>query len=278
MTTMTRLAIRFVSLLGVLAVPAAPVTAQMMGSGGGPMGSGGGQAVRGTVTSASADNIAIKGDDGASYKVIVTVNTRIMQQREPVKAADIKPGEYVVAMGQADEATKEVHAGIVMVMSAEQAEQMKARAAELQASLGKTWIMGKITAMDETKLTIERPDKMSQVIEVDENTSMHRGGRGAMMGGMGMGPSGIGTGSGRGMGNGSGDGPRTRRNQDGQSQQGPPPEGEAITLADIKVGDNIRAEGALKGNTFVPKTLNVLPQRGQRGPRPGGEQSQPPQQ
>jgi len=63
------------------------------------------------------------------------------------------------------------------------------------------------------------------------------------------------------------------------SGAGPQPsEGEAITLADIKVGDNIRAEGALKGNTFVPKTLNVLPQRGQRGPRPGGEQSQPPQQ
>ncbi|MBW8748973.1 MAG: hypothetical protein JF584_15680 [Acidobacteria bacterium] len=258
---MTRLALGFASLLGVLAVPAAPVTAQMMG--GGPMGPGGGQAVRGTVTSATADSIAIKGDDGASYKVVVTVNTRIMQQREPVKAADIKPGEYIVAMGQADEATKEVHAGVVMVMSAEQAEQMKARAAELQASLGKTWIMGKITAMDETKLTIDRPDKVSQVIEVDENTSMHRGGRGAMMG---MGPGG-GMGGGMGM----------RRNQDGQNQQGPPPsEGEAITLADIKVGDNIRAEGALKGNTFVPKTLNVLPQRGQRGPRP--EQNQPPQQ
>jgi len=264
---MTRLALGFVSLLGILTVPAAPVTAQMMG--GGPMGPGGGQAVRGTVTSASADSIAIKGDDGASYKVVVTANTRIMQQREPVKAADIKPGEYIVAMGQSDEATKEVHAGMVMVMSAEQAEQMKARAAELQASLGKTWIMGKITAMDETKLTIERPDKVSQVIEVDENTSMHRGGRGAMMAGGGMG-----MGSGNGMGGGMG----MRRNQDGQNPQGPPPEGEAITLADIKVGDNIRAEGALKGNTFVPKTLNVVPQRGPRGPRPGGEQSQQPQQ
>ncbi len=263
---MTRLALGFVSLLGILTVPAAPVTAQMMS--GGPMGPRGGQAVRGTVTSASADSIAIKGDDGASYKVVMTVNTRIMQQREPIKAADIKPGEYVVAVGQADEATKEVHAVMVGVMSAEQAAEMKARAAELQASLGKTWIMGKITAMDETKLTIERPDKVSQVIEVDENTSMHRGGRGAMMGNLGMGPGG-GMGGGMGM----------RRNQDGQGQQqGPQPEGEAITLADIKVGDNIRAEGALKGNTFVPKTLNVMPQRGQRGPRSGGEQSQQPQQ
>ena len=82
---MTRLAFGFASLLGILTVPAAPVTAQMMG--GGPMGSGRGQAVRGTLTSATADSIAVKGDDGASYKVVVTVNTHIMQQREPVKAA-----------------------------------------------------------------------------------------------------------------------------------------------------------------------------------------------
>lgn len=257
---MARLAARFLSLIGLSVLSVSTLPAQMMGQMGGP---GGGQAVRGTVTATAADSISIKGDDGASYKVVVTNNTRILQQREPVKAADIKAGEYIVAMGQTDEATKEVHAGMVMVMTAEQAAQAKARAAEMQASLGKTWITGKITAMDEARLTIERPDKVSQVIELDENTSMHRGGRGAMMA-MGMG----GQGGGMGM----------RRNQDNQ-QQGPPPEGEAITLADIKVGDNITAQGALKGNTFVPKTLNVLPQGGRRGPRPSGDNQQaPPQQ
>lgn len=259
---MARLAARFLSLVvpAVLSVGTLAAQIVMMG------GPGGGQAVRGTVTSATADSISIKSDEGVAYKIIVTPNTRIMQQREAVKAADIKPGEYVMAMGQTDDAAKEIHAAMVGVIPAEQAAQMKARAAEMQASLGKTWITGKVSAINETKLTIERPDKVSQVIELDENTSMHRGGRGAMMamgGGMGMG----GPGGGMGM----------RRNQDGGQPQGPPPEGEAITLADIKVGDNIMAQGALQGGTFVPKTLNVLPARvGRRGPG-GGNGNQPQQ-
>lgn len=55
-------------------------------------------------------------------------------------------------------------------------------------------------------------------------------------------------------------------------------QGESITLADIKVGDQVIGRGALKNGVFVPATLNVgfPPQmRMMMGPGPGGN---PPEQ
>ena len=44
-------------------------------------------------------------------------------------------------------------------------------AAALRQELGKRFIIGEVKKIDETKLTILRPDGESQVIEVDEGTS-----------------------------------------------------------------------------------------------------------
>jgi hypothetical protein len=41
--------------------------------------------------------------------------------------------------------------------------------------LGKKFIVGEVKAINETKLTIARPDGQSQEIEVDENTSFKKG-------------------------------------------------------------------------------------------------------
>jgi hypothetical protein len=80
------------------------------------------------------------------------------------------------------------------------------------------------------KLTVMRPDGVSQVIEVDEGTSFKRGGRGMVS-----------------MMNGSGP----------VAGQGPGG-GESITLADVKVGDTVMGPGALKNGVFVPTQLGVM--------------------
>src|SRR6202021_3098829 len=86
-------------------------------------------------------------------------------------------------MGVLHPATKTVHAVFVGVIDAEQMK--KAR-----ENMGKTYITGKVTAidMDALKLTVMRPDGVSQVIGVDEQTSFKRGGRGmaAMVSGSGV--------------------------------------------------------------------------------------------
>lgn len=197
----------------------------------------GGQMVRGTVAAVGADGLMVKTETGETVKVVVTPNTRMMKARQPVKLAEIKPGDGVGAMGVTDAPTKTVHAAMLFVMDAEQVR--KAR-----EDLGKTYITGRVTAIDEVKLTIKRPDGVSQVIRVDEDTSFKRGRRGAGGGGAGMGQ---GAGS------------------NGVTSAG----AESITLADVKVGDMVFGKGGLKDGVFVPTELGVMDGAG-RGRRVRG--------
>jgi preprotein translocase subunit YajC len=199
-------------------------------------GFGGGQMVQGTVTAASADKLTIKTEQGEVYQVVTTANTRVMlaKDRQPGKMADVTVGGMVGAMGLLDAPTKTVHAMMVMVLDPEQVK--KAR-----EEMGKLYIVGKVMKIEDTTLTILLPDGVTQKIEVDEGTSFRRGGAGmrSMMGG-GM----LGAGGGAGAG-------ATR-----PERQGPP--AESITLMDVKVGDQVGGQGAVKNGVFVPKELSVM--------------------
>jgi hypothetical protein len=211
----------------------------------------GGQMVRGTVTAVSSDHLTVKTDAGDVYQVTISANTRLTKDRQPVKAADIKVGDSVGAMGVLDAPTKTVHALGVFVVDAEQVKKMR-------ENLGKTYIAGKVTAidLDSLKLTVQRSDNVSQVIAVDEGTSFRRGGRMMMSMMNGTGPV-DGSGPGRPAGAGAGAGT-------GAGAGG----GESITLADIKVGDMVAGPGALKNGVFVPTQLGVSDPSQQRRQRP----------
>jgi hypothetical protein len=204
----------------------------------------GGQMVRGTVTATAGDLLTVKTDAGETYQVVVSANTRLTKDRQPVKIADIKAGDGVGAMGVLDAPTKTVHAVFVGVVDAAQVKQAR-------ENMGKTYITGKVTAidMDALKVTVLRPDGVSQVIGVDEQTSFKRGGRGmaALASGGGVVEMGSGAAGGRGAGSGSGTGA-------GAGNGG----GESITFADVKVGDSIAGRGAVKNGTFVPTELGVM--------------------
>lgn len=222
--------------------------AQGMRGGGGRRGG-----ARGVVVSVSGANVVLKDENGTTWTVITTENTRVMRGREPLAVSAIQAGDEVFGMGVPDADKHELHA--VMVMDVPAADVAKAK-----ANLGKTYIVGRITAIDETKLTILRTDKVSQSILLDESSSLHKGGRldpaGMQAAGLGGGMIGMG-GEGMGMGGGG------RRANAG----GAPPDaaGEAITLADVKVGDTVLGVGSVKGGTFVPTDLRVQPPRPRRG-------------
>ena len=140
---------------------------------GGQMGTGGfagGQMVRGTVTAVATDKLTMKTEAGEVYQVALSANTRLMKARQPVKVTDIKVGDGVGAMGTMDAPTKTVHAVVVTVVDAEEVK--KAR-----EEMGKVYIAGKVTAIDDLKLTVLRTDGVSQVIAVDESTSFKKGDR-----------------------------------------------------------------------------------------------------
>jgi hypothetical protein len=161
---------------------------------------GGGRGVLGTVTEVAADHYTIKTDAGETYTVHYSVNTRIVKQppgqggggrrggnggggnggggengqrAQPVtlKPADIKVGDIITAGGEMDDAHKSIGAVFVALIDPERAKQLR----EMQANYGKTWLAGRITAIDGTTITIEgMMDHAKHTIEVDENTSFRK--------------------------------------------------------------------------------------------------------
>ena len=209
--------------------------------GGGMMGRG----VMGTVTEVAPDHFTIKTDSGDLYTIHYSVNTHIMKgggagggggqrRRSPeeadmpaaapqaIKATDIKVGDAIAASGEIDANAKSVGAVVVFQIDPERAKQMR----EMQANYGKTWLMGKVTAISDVKVTLQGgPDNAAHAFVADENTTF-----------------------------------RKRR--------------DPITLADIQVGDMVRAEGAIKNGVFVATTVTAMgapPNRaGQQDNAPAG--------
>ncbi|HZZ38103.1 MAG TPA: DUF5666 domain-containing protein [Acidobacteriaceae bacterium] len=169
-------------LLALLATPSfraqdqAPQSDQRggRGMGGGGMFMMGSNSAHGTVTAVSGSNITIKDEQGQVYIVQTGPNTHFRKDREESKIADIHVGDTIVAAGNLDDQAKTVGAVFVVVLTPEQA----ARVAQMRAEFGKTWTAGKVTDIKNLTLTVERPDKVSQTVAVDENTTFRKGGRG----------------------------------------------------------------------------------------------------
>lgn len=141
-----------------------------------------GETVAGKVESVAKDSLVITplaGGDPITVKV--GENTRLMKERQPVKLDAIKSGDAVFARGELN--GKVMDARIVGVINPEMVQRlqqgggpgMSSMRAFNREDLGKKFIAGEVKAINETKLTIARPDGQSQDIEVDENTSFKRG-------------------------------------------------------------------------------------------------------
>jgi Domain of unknown function (DUF5666) len=176
---------------------------QGRGRGMGQMGRG----VTGTVTGVAADHFLVKNEAGEIYTVHFSANTRLVKsvprpagaasdgqpgagatrgggnggrdgsggrQMDPpiaIKATDIKVGDIIVAGGEIDDAAKSVGAVMVMQLDPERVKQMR----EMEANFGKTWLAGRVTAVNETKVTIESGvDHASHAFMADENTTFRK--------------------------------------------------------------------------------------------------------
>lgn len=209
-----------------------------------------GRGLMGTVTEVAADHYTVKTEMGDVYTVHFSANTRIMKQpagmRGPgggggqgngggygqrggrggygggnppqeIKATDIKVGDAINAQGDMDATAKSLSATRIVQLDPETAKRMQ----ELAANFGKTWLGGKVTAINGTTITLTGSlDNAPHTVAADENTTFRR-----------------------------------RR--------------DPITLADIQVGDTVRAEGALKDGVFIATTINVGGMMG--GPPPSGQ-------
>ncbi len=170
------------------------------------MGGGGmgmvGRGLFGTVTAVGADHYTIKTAVGDSYTVNFSANTRVIKQPagmrgsgggpagqadgnggmgrggygartppEEIKVSDIKVGDDIAATGEIDAAAKSVGAVRIMLLDPETAKRIE----EMEANFGKTWLQGKVTAIDGTKITlIGTLDNASHTVVADENTTFRK--------------------------------------------------------------------------------------------------------
>ena len=212
-----------------------------------------GRAQIGTVTEAAADHFTIKTDAGETYTVHFTADTRIVKQTagmrgpgrggegagrgggmgrgygggtppQEIKAADIKVGDVISAAGEMDDTSKTVNARRIALMDPQTVAQIR----QMEANFGKTWLSGKVTAINGTKIMLTGAlDNAPYTLVADENTEFRR-----------------------------------RR--------------DPITLADIQVGDMVRAEGSAKDGVFAATSVSIGGMMG--GPNgSGGQLSAPPQ-
>jgi hypothetical protein len=124
--------------------------------------------VRGTVTVIAKDSFTIKTEEGEVYRVFYSPNTRLVKDRQPIESSDVHAGDMLLAGGLLDAKAKTV--GAVLIVDVDAKDVQKARAA-----FGKTWVVGKVTAIHGLRITIERAgDKQTQVLGVDENTSFRK--------------------------------------------------------------------------------------------------------
>ena len=192
----------------------APATGGLPGQGPGAggrgmgrgMGMGGGSGVMGTVTEIAADHFTIKNSAGETWTVNFSVNTRFVKQPPPlgnvggpavgvqgdgaapesgegrrgmgfagpptpIQSTEIKLGDVLMAGGEVNRDAKTVGAVGVMLVDPERAKQMQA----MEANFGKTWLMGRVTAINDTLVTVQGgPSNASHTFVADENTTFRR--------------------------------------------------------------------------------------------------------
>jgi hypothetical protein len=143
-----------------------------------------GRGMLGTVTEVTPDHFKIKNEAGEIRTINFSVNTRFMKQpaqrqseggeRTPpqtIKATDIKVGDAIAASGEMDPSGNSVGAVLVVQLDPERARQMR----DMQANFGKTWLIGKVLAIHETKVTVQSPiDNSAHTFVADENTTFRK--------------------------------------------------------------------------------------------------------
>ena len=128
-----------------------------------------GRGVMGTVTEIAPDHFTIKTETGDLYTIHYSVNTRIMKgggggqrrgqggDKEPPSTPPTpsRPPTSKLATPSAPPAksmrtAKSIGAVVIFQIDPERARQMR----EMQANYGKTWVMGRVTAINDVTVTL----------------------------------------------------------------------------------------------------------------------------
>jgi len=136
----------------------------------------------GTITEIKGDSIKIKALSGNDATIKLSDKTEFRKDQKPAKLADFKVGDTIFVRGEA--AGENVWNAAFVISRSDLAGALGGGGTPgmqmqlppgMAENFGKTFVAGKVTAIEGTKITLDRPDQKSQTIEVDENTSFKKG-------------------------------------------------------------------------------------------------------
>jgi len=123
----------------------------------------------------------ITGPDGQVVTVKLTAQTEFRKDREPAKVTDFKVGDTVFVRGDQNP-DHTVTARMIRTRTGGPGGGPGARQGGgpgggmmSLGTLGKDYVAGEIKAIDAPRLTVLRPDNVTQVLELNEETSLRKG-------------------------------------------------------------------------------------------------------
>jgi hypothetical protein len=172
----------------------------------------------GKITAIHESSLQISNPNGEAVTVKLTPQTEFRKDRQAAKRGDFKVGDVIAVRGQENPD----HTWTAQLIGARSANG-DGRGPNMQAgTLGKDYVAGEVKSVDAPKISVLRSDNVTQTIELNEDTSLHKG-------------------------------------------------RDAITMADVQVGDHLLARGALQDKVFVPKFVMVIgPEQWKRMQEMGG--------
>jgi hypothetical protein len=127
----------------------------------------------GKITSIHEGALELTDVNGNSITVRLTGKTEFRKDRNPAKLADFKVGDFTLVRGPRDR-DGNVTAEVVATRSGQGGPGGAMRGGQV-GTLGKDFVVGEVKSIDAPKLTVARPDGVTQTIELNEETSLRRG-------------------------------------------------------------------------------------------------------
>jgi hypothetical protein len=128
----------------------------------------------GQITSIQGNYFTVTRPDGTKVTVKLTDKTEFRKDRQPAKQADFKVGDFVMVRGE-ENTDHSITAESLGGRSAGGGPGAGPGAGAFFGEMGKDFIAGEVKSLDPPNVTVQRPDQVTQTVELNEETSLRKG-------------------------------------------------------------------------------------------------------
>jgi preprotein translocase subunit YajC len=132
-----------------------------------------GRGTIGRITAIHDNAFVITRPDGTNVTVNITDKTEFRKDRQPAKQADFKVGDFVMVHGE-ENSDHTVTAQAIGGRTTGGGPGGPG-GGPMFGEMGKDFVAGEVKSIDAPKLTVLRPDNVTQTVELNEETSLRKG-------------------------------------------------------------------------------------------------------